>query len=226
MPRDTKNRTRRNERKDATPHHPGYRARKNRRTNEKTQPEPSILVYKFDPNATIPTRGSDGAAGFDLKASRGVDIEPGSQLRVSTGLGFSIPQGYCGQITKGRVLTVKKYKPENDIIDGDRVEELHVLIHNTGSQPLQIEMGETIAQIIIHRVLTLPMVEVCDDEQPDPIKEDQDARPRRGRSKQVRPVGCSVTITYGPITKEAAKDWRWTMKGEARSLAPRMLKRV
>lgn len=179
--------------------------------------EPSILVHRRDPKATIPTRVSDKTVGYDLYASKQVDIESGSSIPVSTGFEFEIPQGYFGQIVKRRRLTVKQYEAEGCIMDSTFTGELNLIIRNTGTEPIRIEIGESIARLLIQRDYNLPIVEVYDEEKHGSDGEDHVAKPRCGRSKQVRPVECPVTISYGPVTKEAAEDWRRTTKGGTRA---------
>lgn len=55
-----------------------------------------IKVMKTHPNAVIPTRGSAGAAGFDLTA---VSLKRAADLYIyDTGLALEIPTGYWGGI--------------------------------------------------------------------------------------------------------------------------------
>ena len=55
-----------------------------------------IKFVKTHPNAVIPTRGSDGAAGFDLTA---VSLRRAADLYIyDTGLALEIPSGYWGGI--------------------------------------------------------------------------------------------------------------------------------
>lgn len=55
-----------------------------------------IKFMKTHPDAVIPTRGSDGAAGFDLTA---VSLRRAADLYIyDTGLALEIPTGYWGGI--------------------------------------------------------------------------------------------------------------------------------
>lgn len=55
-----------------------------------------IKFKKTHPDAVIPTRGSDGAAGFDLTA---VSLRRAADLYIyDTGLALEIPSGYWGGI--------------------------------------------------------------------------------------------------------------------------------
>ena len=59
-----------------------------------------IKIKKLRETATIPTRGSSQAAGYDLYADleEPVVIKPHSCVRIGTGLAVDIPDGYFGAV--------------------------------------------------------------------------------------------------------------------------------
>ena len=60
----------------------------------------SVEIKKLRPEAQLPTRGSQQAAGYDLHACLSSDlaIAPGATVLVGTGLAFALPQGYFGGV--------------------------------------------------------------------------------------------------------------------------------
>ena len=60
----------------------------------------NIKVKKLNPAATLPTYGSDYAAGADLYVCLDdpVTINPGETVMLHTGLAMEIPEGYAGLI--------------------------------------------------------------------------------------------------------------------------------
>lgn len=58
--------------------------------------EIKINIKKLNKNATIPTRGSKYAAGYDLYAclDKPVYINPHETVKIGTGLAIEIPDGY------------------------------------------------------------------------------------------------------------------------------------
>ena len=60
-------------------------------------------------DATIPTRGSALAAGYDLYAAVDIDIGPHDKGLVSTGLQIAVPDGCYGRIAQRSGLAVKNF---------------------------------------------------------------------------------------------------------------------
>lgn len=57
-----------------------------------------MKIQKVHPLARIPTKGSKGAAGYDLYAVEKTVIKPGERKLISTGLKMQIPESYYGKI--------------------------------------------------------------------------------------------------------------------------------
>lgn len=121
-------------------------------------------IKKLNPNAIIPTYGSECAAGADLYAciESPVTIEPGQTVFISTGLAMEIPEGYAGFIYARSGLSCKRgLAPANKVgvVDADYRGEITVALHNHSDEPKTIEVNERIAQIVI-----APFVHVAFDE--------------------------------------------------------------
>lgn len=121
-------------------------------------------IKKLNPNAIIPTYGSECAAGADLYAciERPVTIEPGQTVFISTGLAMEIPEGYAGFVYARSGLSCKRgLAPANKVgvVDADYRGEITVALHNHSDEPKTIEVNERIAQIVI-----APFVHVAFDE--------------------------------------------------------------
>ena len=123
-----------------------------------------MRVKRLYPNAKIPTRGSDGAAGYDLYAeslydfdysiadSRGIVIGPGHTLKVGTGVAVELPKGTFGAIYARSGLGIKNgIVPANcvGIIDEDYRGEIVVALHNHSDKPFIFKFGDRIAQLVI-----------------------------------------------------------------------------
>lgn len=118
-----------------------------------------ITVKKLNPNATIPTYGSEYAAGADLYAciSEPVILSPSETKLIPTGLALEIPAGYAGLIYARSSLASKRgLAPANKVgvIDADYRGEIMVALHNHSTTIASIEPKERIAQLIITPYLT------------------------------------------------------------------------
>lgn len=114
----------------------------------------SINIKKLDPNAKIPSFGSEFAAGFDLYACNtdNITIPAGETVLVHTGLAMEIPVGYGGFVyARSGLATKKGLAPANKVgvIDADYRGEIMVALHNQSKEDQQIAAGERIAQMVI-----------------------------------------------------------------------------
>lgn len=119
----------------------------------------NVPVKKLNPEAVMPTYGSEYAAGADLYAciEEPVSFEPGETQLIHTGLSMEIPTGYVGLIYARSGLASKKgLAPANKVgvIDADYRGELMVALHNHSNVPASIEPQERIAQLVITPYLT------------------------------------------------------------------------
>ena len=119
----------------------------------------NVPIKKLSPNATLPTYGSELAAGADLYAclAEAVTIEAGQTRLIPTGLAMALPAGYAGLIyARSGLATKKGLAPANKVgvIDPDYRGEVMVALHNHSTAPAAIEPGERIAQLVITPYLT------------------------------------------------------------------------
>ena len=129
-----------------------------------------VNIKKLNEKAVIPTYGTEYAAGADLYAcmDEAVEIKPGETHFVKTGLAMEIPVGYAGLIYARSGLACKKgLAPANKVgvIDSDYRGEIMVALHNHSNQPVTVESGERIAQLVItpYIVAAFNQVEELDD---------------------------------------------------------------
>lgn len=121
-----------------------------------------MRVKHLYPNSKIPTRGSNGAAGYDLyaenvrdaddSAHHVIEIMPGKTLKVGTGIAVELPKGTFGAIYARSGLGIKYgIVPANcvGIIDEDYRGEIVVALHNHSDKPFVFKFGDRIAQLVI-----------------------------------------------------------------------------
>lgn len=125
----------------------------------------NVNIKKLDPKATIPTYGSEFAAGCDLYAclDESITIEPHQTVLIKTGLALEVPVGYAGLIyARSGLASKRNLAPANKVgvVDADYRGEVMVALHNHGTNPQTIEHGERIAQMVIAPFLTANFIEV------------------------------------------------------------------
>lgn len=116
-----------------------------------------IKVKKLNPEAILPTRGSNAAAGYDVYACLGyqkITIPPHQTAKIGTGLSFELPSGYfAGIYARSGLATKQGLRPANcvGICDSDYRGEYIVPLHNDSNIPQAIEHGARIAQVILQQ---------------------------------------------------------------------------
>jgi dUTP pyrophosphatase len=116
-----------------------------------------VKIKKLKPNASIPDRQSDGAAGYDLHACIDTEciVQPGEVQLIPTGISCEIPFGFEIQIRpRSGLASREKLLIINSpgTIDSDYRGEFFVPIMNLNDKPFRVENGMRIAQIILSKV--------------------------------------------------------------------------
>ena len=124
----------------------------------------NVSVKKLRPGATLPTYGSEEAAGADLYAciDAPVTIAPGETAFIPTGLAMELPKGYVGLVYARSGLACKRgLAPANKVgvIDSDYRGEFLIALYNQNSVAQTVENGERLAQLVVTPVLTPRYVE-------------------------------------------------------------------
>jgi len=115
--------------------------------------------------AALPSYATSGAAGLDLYAhlEREVTLAPMERVALGTGIAIEIAPGFEGQVRprSGRAISDGlTLINAPGTIDADYRGEIMVLMINLGPQPITIQPGERIAQLVIAPVARAKLVEV------------------------------------------------------------------
>lgn len=113
----------------------------------------------------LPRRANPTDAGADLRSSEALEIYPGEQKLVDTGVAVKIPQGYAGFVfnrsSQGKNgITI----PHSvGVIDSDYRGNIKVLLKNISEDPYQISIGDRVAQLVIVPILLCTFAEAWND---------------------------------------------------------------
>ena len=111
-----------------------------------------VTFRRLDDAASIPKAAHRGDAGFDLSASRAVDLLPGERALVPTGLAIEIPDGFAGLVVPRSGLAIRNgisVVNGPGLLDSGYRGELQVILINHGQEPVRIEVGDRIAQLMV-----------------------------------------------------------------------------
>ena len=105
----------------------------------------------------LPAYATRGSAGMDLLAAieEPLELAPGVRTAVPTGLRVAIPEGYEGMVRPRSGWALKHGVTclnSPGTIDSDYRGEIRVILANLGQEPVRIERGMRIAQIVFNAV--------------------------------------------------------------------------
>ena len=122
----------------------------------------SLKVKKLTFDAIVPTRGSDGAVGYDLYSSEDAVVpNQAGRALVGTGITVVLPPGVYGRVAPRSGLAVKHcINVGAGVIDPDYTGEIKVVLFNHGMDDFEIKKGDRIAQLVLERCETPPIEEI------------------------------------------------------------------
>lgn len=116
-------------------------------------------------------RGTAGSAGYDLPSIKKYVITPGQTVLVDTGVRLTMPSNYYAKIydrssiaangltttSSGIKIALNPLTVSAGVIDSDYDPDktIQVLLTNHGTENFNIQPGQLIAQIVIHKYYTL-----------------------------------------------------------------------
>ena len=109
----------------------------------------------------LPTRGSSGAAGFDLYAPCAVSITPDQQEKILLDLAVELPPLTCGLIQDRSGNAIKHgLRVGGGLVDQDFGGNIGVVCKNEGSKPHVVHPRDKIAQMTMDLCLQPAVMEV------------------------------------------------------------------
>ncbi|MDE2691772.1 MAG: dUTP diphosphatase [Acidobacteriota bacterium] len=117
----------------------------------------AVRIRQLPHAAGLPERASTGSAGYDLRAATSgpVRIGPGARCLIPTGLVLGLPPGYEAQIRPRSGLAFRQgltVLNAPGTIDSDYRGEVKLLLVNLGDEPVDVEHGERLAQMVVAAV--------------------------------------------------------------------------
>lgn len=125
----------------------------------------TMFVRFNDPRAVAPSKGSVGAAGYDLYSVNECELPArGGRAMLSTGLSLTVPAGTYGRIAPRSGMAVKAgIDVLAGVVDRDYVDTVCVVLINHGHEDYRVAVGDRIAQLVLERVVDdAVVIEVSD----------------------------------------------------------------
>lgn len=122
-----------------------------------------LLVKKISEFATLPTKGSKLAAGYDLYAAHDHIIKARGKEMVKTDLQIALPSGTYGRVAPRSGLAWKhSIDVGAGVIDQDYRGPLNVILFNFGDQDFEVKRGDRVAQLICEKIEYTDIEEATD----------------------------------------------------------------
>ncbi|HTL04752.1 MAG TPA: dUTP diphosphatase [Gemmatimonadales bacterium] len=115
-----------------------------------------IIRLPHSEGLPLPSRATEGSAGFDIASAEAGELAPGARRLFPTGFAVAIPPGHEIQIRPRSGLALRHgiTLPNTPAtIDSDYRGELKIALINLGEAPFRVERGMRIAQLVVARVL-------------------------------------------------------------------------
>jgi dUTP pyrophosphatase len=127
------------------------------------QMEPVIIKFvKVSENAIIPKFAHNGDSGFDLHIVETLTLLPNERTALKTGLVCELPYNHEIQIRPRSGVSINtKLVIIFATIDSCYRGEIHIIAHNTGSLPITLTKGSSIAQGVVN---VLPLIKIEETE--------------------------------------------------------------
>ncbi|MGV0792370.1 dUTP diphosphatase [Mycolicibacterium sp. XJ1819] len=124
----------------------------------------TVAVVRLDPGLPMPTRAHEGDAGVDLFSAIDLELASGARALVGTGIAVAVPHGMVGLVHPRSGLAARVglsiVNSPGTIDAGYRGEIKVALINLDQEDPIVINRGDRIAQLLIQRVELPELVEV------------------------------------------------------------------
>ena len=128
-----------------------------------------LPVARLRDDAVLPAQAYDGDAGLDLAACERAELEPGERAVVGTGIAVAIPDGYAGLVLPRSGLAARHgltIVNAPGLIDSGYRGEVKVILLNTDArEPVVVEPGMRIAQLVLVEAASVRLIEF--DELPE-----------------------------------------------------------
>jgi dUTP pyrophosphatase len=111
-----------------------------------------VSIRRLDPAVALPEYQSPGAAGFDLAASRDVDVAPNAIALIPTGLVIRAPEGhFLGIFARSSTPLKRGLLIANGVgvVDEDYCgpdDEVKIQVLNFTQETVRVRQGDRIAQ--------------------------------------------------------------------------------
>ena len=122
-----------------------------------------VQIQQLDAALPLPAYAHEHDAGLDLCAAQAVTLAPGARALVPTGIALAIPPGFAGLVLPRSGLALRHgvtLLNTPGLIDAGYRGEIKALLVNHGAEPVTLNRGDRIAQLVVQRVEHVTLIPV------------------------------------------------------------------
>lgn len=115
---------------------------------------PPFFIKRHSASARLPTKGSVGAAGWDLYASTDGLVPARGQALVSTDISIAVPRGCYGRIAPRSGLALRNSIDVGaGVVDADFRSTVGIILFNHSDVEFSYKAGDRVAQLILEHIM-------------------------------------------------------------------------
>eukprot|EP00898_Chlorokybus_atmophyticus_P001457 jgi/Chlat1/2311/Chrsp17S02603 len=123
--------------------------------------KPVLQVKRLSERATLPSRGSAHAAGYDLHSAAECVVPARGKALVPTDIAIAIPADTYARIAPRSGLAWKhSIATGAGVVDADYRGPVGVILFNHSDADFAVKPGDRVAQLILERIVTPEVLEV------------------------------------------------------------------
>ena len=123
-----------------------------------------VLITRLDADVPLPSYAHPGDAGADLVTTADVTLGPGERSVVGTGIAIALPDGYAAFVHPRSGLAARHglsiVNAPGTVDAGYRGEIKVCLVNLDPAEPVRLQRGDRIAQLVVQRVEKARFTEV------------------------------------------------------------------
>ncbi|XP_013186309.2 deoxyuridine 5'-triphosphate nucleotidohydrolase [Amyelois transitella] len=114
---------------------------------------PTLKFARITENAFTPRKGSEKAAGLDMKSAYDAVVPARGKALIKTDLQVELPPGCYGRVAPRSGLALKNSIDVGaGVIDEDYRGNIGIVLFNHSDEDFQVKKGDRIAQLICERI--------------------------------------------------------------------------
>ena len=119
----------------------------------------TLVIESLDPTVPIPTRATQGSAGYDFFAPRDIVVYSNGGTKIPSRIKIRFPPKTYMKLYPRSSHAAKGLSVEGGVVDNDYTGEISFVFQSTKWDTLTIKKGERMGQGVLMPLITLPVEE-------------------------------------------------------------------